>query len=146
VQSPLAVRQPDREIHDWAAAHRVAAVLVDGANVLAVHDAARVAVDRARAGGGPTFIEARVYRFRAHGGNGDDSRTGYRDDDERRSWEAHCPVKMFAAYLRDEGVLTTRTIEEMERTIAQEIAGGFEFALASPLPTAEDLYRHALAD
>ena len=40
---------------------------------------------RARAGGGPTFIEAPVYRFRAHGGAGDDSRTGYRDEAERAS-------------------------------------------------------------
>ena len=62
----------------WAAAHGMPAVAVDGVNVLAVHDAVSAAVERARAGGGPTFIEAPVYRFRAHGGSGDDSRTGYR--------------------------------------------------------------------
>ena len=71
VQSPLAARQPPgRDLGRWAAAHEVSAVRVDGTNVLAVHDAVLSAVTRARAGGGPTFIEARVYRFRAHAGAG----------------------------------------------------------------------------
>src|SRR5687768_16951768 len=87
VQSPLATRQPaGRVLHRWAAAHEVPAVEVDGANVLAVHAAAAAAVTRARSGGGPSFIEARVYRFRAHGGAGDDSRTGYRDEAEPAAW------------------------------------------------------------
>ena len=57
VQSPLATRQPPRDIRAWAEAHGMPAVSVDGVNVLAVHDAVRGAVARARAGDGPTFIE-----------------------------------------------------------------------------------------
>src|SRR5262245_38855084 len=61
VQSPLATRQPPtRVIHQWAASHRVPAIEVDGANVLAVEDAVAAAAARARAGGGPSFIEAPV--------------------------------------------------------------------------------------
>jgi len=146
VQSPLAARQPPRDIRLWAAAHQVAAVGVDGTNVLAVYDATRTAVARARSGGGPTFIEAPVYRFRAHGGAGDDSATGYRAEAERRAWEAVCPIAMFGEYLIRAGVLDVPSIEEMERAIAAEISEAFAFALASPFPTEEDLYRHVYAE
>ena len=88
VQSPLATRQhPDRVVWKWAASYGMTAVTVDGTNVLAVFEATQEAVRRARAGGGPTFIEASLYRFRAHGGAGDDSKTGYRDVAEREAWE-----------------------------------------------------------
>jgi TPP-dependent pyruvate/acetoin dehydrogenase alpha subunit len=146
VQSPLFTRQPERAIHNWAAAHGVHASLVEGTNVLAVHDAASAAVARARAGAGPTFIEARVYRFRAHGGDGDDSHTGYRDEAERRAWEAHCPVAMFAAYLGGVGLLDADVAQKMEQSIEQEVADAFAFALASSYPTAEDLVGHVYAD
>jgi pyruvate dehydrogenase E1 component alpha subunit len=146
VQSPLAVRQPARDIRAWAESHAVHALAVDGTNVLAVLDAASNAVARARSGHGPTFIEAHVYRFRAHGGAGDDSRTGYRDEAERQAWEQFCPIKIFGHYLRTAGLLDETAIVEMERRIADEIAGGFAFALASPHPTESDLYRHVYAE
>lgn len=146
VQSPLATRQPGRDIRSWAAAHQVPAVRVDGTNVLAVYDATRTAVDRARSGGGPAFIEAPVYRFRAHGGAGDDSKTGYRSEAERQAWESVCPIGMFGEYLRDAGVLDGPAIEIMERAIGAEIAEAFAFALASPHPTEADLYRHVYAE
>jgi pyruvate dehydrogenase E1 component alpha subunit len=146
VQSPLYKRQPPRAIHEWAAAHQLAASLVDGTNVLAVYDAVQRAVDRARAGRGPTFIEARVYRFRAHGGNGDDSHTGYRDEAERRAWEQHCPIETFATYLAGKGLLDDRAVAETERAIEREIADAFAFALASPNPTEDELSRHVYAD
>ena len=146
VQSPLATRQPARELHTWAASHQMASVLVDGVNVLAVHEAATTAVARARAGEGPTFIEARVYRFRGHGGAGDDSRTGYRSEEERQAWELVCPITLFGAYLSKAGLLDERRTMAMEETIAAEIAAAFDFAMASPNPTESDLYRHVYAD
>lgn len=147
VQSPLATRQPQRRnIRRWAEAHDVPAVSIDGMNVLAVYDATTAAVTRARNGGGPTFIELPVYRFRAHGGAGDDSKTGYRAEAERRAWEAACPIALFGEYLRRVGVLDMPALDSMEQAIAAEIAEAFEFALESPNPTEEDLYRHVYAD
>jgi pyruvate dehydrogenase E1 component alpha subunit len=145
VQSPLVTRQPPRDISEWAAAHHLAAVRADGANVLAVHEAVREAVGRARAGDGPTFIEAPVYRFRAHGGAGDDSKTGYRDEAERTGWEAFCPVRTYEGYLTGAGLLDEPALRSMERDIADEIADAFTFAIASPDPTEDDLYRHVYA-
>jgi len=95
VQSPLSTRQPARDLHTWAATYQMPSMAVDGVNVLAVHDAAAQAVARARSGGGPTFIEAPVYRLRAHGGSGDDTHTGYRHIEEREHWEAFDPVSLF---------------------------------------------------
>jgi pyruvate dehydrogenase E1 component alpha subunit len=146
VQSPLFTRQPPRDIRVWAESHGMPAVAVDGVNVLAVRNAVDDAVARARAGDGPTFIEVPVYRFRAHGGAGDDSKSGYRDEAERTAWEAVDPLPLFGDFLTQSSLLTERDVEAMERAIAGEIAEAFEFALNSPDPTEEDLYRDVYAD
>lgn len=146
VQSPLSTRQPPRDIRAWAEAHGMPAVSADGVNVLTVHHAVHEAVARARAGDGPTFVEVHVYRFRAHGGAGDDSKTGYRAEAERVAWEAVDPVQLFGEYLTRTGKLDAAAIQKMESEIAAEIADAFELALASPNPKEEDLYRHVYAD
>jgi pyruvate dehydrogenase E1 component alpha subunit len=146
VQSPLSTRQPARDIHKWAATYQMPSVAVDGVNVLAVYDATLKAVERARAGNGPTFIEAPVYRFRAHGGAGDDSHTGYRTETERQHWEPFDPIKLWGDFLMAKGLLDTGSIEEMERRIAAEIEKAFTIALDSPNPTEADLYTHVYAD
>jgi pyruvate dehydrogenase E1 component alpha subunit len=146
VQSPLATRQPLRDLRKWAEAHAVSAVSVDGVNVLAVRDAVSKAVASARAGHGPTFIEAPVYRFRAHGGAGDDSRTGYRDEAERIAWEAVDPLVLFGEFLTQTSQLTDASLTRMEGAIDAEIREAFEHALASPIPTEADLYRHVYAE
>ena len=145
VQSPLYTRQPVRDLCRWASTYSMPATKVDGMNVLAVELAMRQAVDRARQGGGPSFVEAIVYRYRAHGGSGDDSHTGYRDVAEREHWEPFCPVKMFGEYLTSTGHLSDTQIGAMEAEIATEIADAFEYALASPHPTEDDLHRHVYA-
>ena len=147
VQSPLATRQhPARVVWKWAASYGMPAVHVDGTNVLAVYEAVKEAVRRARAGGGPTFIEAPVYRFRAHGGAGDDSKTGYRDVAEREAWEPHCPIKTYREFLERAGVLDAKTHEEMRRDIFAETLAAFEHAMASPNPVEADLYRNVYAN
>lgn len=139
VQSPMAPRQAPRELHRWAAAHAMPAMRVDGMNVLEVYDAARQAIERARGGAGPSFIEARAYRYRAHGGAGDDSKTGYRPIAEREAWEKVDPVE---ALFR---LLTDVDRKAMEEEIHREIEEAFVHALSSADPTEADLYRHVYA-
>jgi TPP-dependent pyruvate/acetoin dehydrogenase alpha subunit len=146
VQSPLATRQPQRDIRRWADGFGMPAARVDGMNVLDVFDASEAAIGRARNGGGPTFIEAPVYRFRAHGGAGDDSRTGYRAEAERDAWEPYDPIRMFGEFLAARVLLDAATIDAMERDIAREIADAFEHALESPDPVESDLHRFVYAD
>jgi pyruvate dehydrogenase E1 component alpha subunit len=146
VQSPLWTRQPPREIWRWAAGYGLPAVLVDGMNVFAVFETMREAVDRARGGGGPTFIEARCYRYRGHGGSGDDTSTGYRSAEERAAWGAVDPVALCFQYLTTAGLLTGAARDQMEQDIRREVIDAFEFAMASPNPAEADLYRHVYAE
>lgn len=146
VQSPLSERQPERDLTRWAEAHAVPAVRVDGMNALAVHEAAAKAIEGARAGAGPAFIEARVYRYRAHGGNGDDSATGYRSVAEREAWERHCPVEGLYGLLKGARILDDARRQAMQAEILAETLAAFEHALAAPHPVEADLYTHVYAD
>jgi pyruvate dehydrogenase E1 component alpha subunit len=146
VQSPLTARQPPREIYKWAASYGIASVRIDGTNVLDVYDASCEAVARAREGGGPTFIEAPVYRFRAHGGAGDDSHTGYRDPAEREAWEKVCPVETYYQFLAKAGLIDAAQCERMRAEIMHEVLEAFDYALASPNPEEKDLYTHVYSN
>lgn len=146
VQSPLATRQPpERVVWKWAASYGMKSVRVDGTNVLAVYEAAQDAVKHARAGGGPVFIEAPVYRFRAHGGAGDDSQTGYRDIAEREAWEKLCPIRTYHGFLERAGLIDARARQRMEREILDETLAAFDYAANSPDPVEADLYRNVYA-
>lgn len=146
VQSPLHTRQPQREIYKWAASYGMPSVLVDGTNVLAVYEAMQAAVARAKQGGGPTFIESPVYRFRAHGGAGDDSKTGYRAIAEREAWQKVCPIETYFAFLKSAGLIDEQARKVMAGEILAETMEAFDFALASPNPSEADLYTHVYAD
>lgn len=146
VQSPLHTRQPVREIWKWAASYGMPSTHVDGTNVLAVYEAMKEAVTRAKQGGGPTFIESPVYRFRAHGGAGDDSKTGYRAIAEREAWEKHCPIESYFAFLKQVGLIDDHARKVMAGEIMAETMEAFDYALASPKPTESDLYQHVYAD
>ena len=146
VQSPLSTRQPPRDIHRWAAGYGIASIMVDGTNVLDVYEATREAVKRAQAGAGPTFIEAPVYRFRAHGGSGDDSHMGYRDPAEREAWEAVCPVETYFRFLMEARLIDATLRELMHAEIMREVLEAFDYALASPYPEEKDLYTHVYSD
>lgn len=146
VQSPLSVRQPMRELHKWAESHAMRSMLVDGTNVLDVYEAMREAIRLARAGDGPVFIEAQVYRFRAHGGAGDDSKTGYRDVAEREAWEKFCPVETYYEHLAQADLIDAAQRDSMRQEIMSETLEAFDFALASPNPVEADLYKHVYAE
>jgi len=146
VQSPLATRQhPARVLWKWAAAYGLNAAHVDGTNVLAVYETVTEAVARARGGGGATFIEAPVYRFRAHGGAGDDSKTGYRDVKEREAWEPYCPIATYHEFLQGAGLIDAGARAAMEREIMDETRAAFDHAAGSPDPVEADLYRNVYA-
>ena len=147
VCSPIEVRQPpNTEIYKKAAGFGLASVRVDGTNVLAVFDATRQAVERARNGDGPTFIEARVYRWRGHIGAGDDSASGYRDPAEIKHWETYCPIDRFYDFLIKLNLYSEADRTESEEVIAEEISEAFEHAIASSNPTEKDLYTYIYSE
>ncbi len=113
--------------------------MVDGNSVLKVYEAAKTAVNRARNGQGPSFIECKTYRIRGHAGAGSDAKLGYRTAEEIAAWEAKCPVSTFRDQLLSERVISEQELAEMERKIDAEIEEAFRFAQESPLPKKEDL-------
>lgn len=140
VSSPLENRQPAGvQIFEKAKSFGVDAVLVDGTNVLETYEATRKAMDKARSGKGPVFLEFRVYRWRGHGGAGDDTASGYRSAEEVTAWQAVCPVDGFRQRLCADGFMDDVLHERMVRAINAEIDEAFEHAATSPNPEPGEL-------
>lgn len=142
VCSRVSSRQATDVIFHAAASEHLPATSVDGNSVLDVYGAAKTAVDRARRGLGPSFIECKTYRMRGHAGSGSDAALGYRTAEEVAEWEARCPVAAFRDRLRVGHAVTDLELGNMERAIDAEIDDAFAFAKRSPLPNPEDLARY----
>src|ERR1700731_578588 len=124
-----------------AAGYGIPGVVVDGNDVFAVYQAANRAVDRARAGGGPTLIECKTYRQRAH-----TERRGQpdpRDPAEREAWTRRDPIAQLERQLRGQGDLDDAGVQVMEREIMAALEAAF--AEASPFPTPEQATENAFA-
>jgi pyruvate dehydrogenase E1 component alpha subunit len=130
------------EIYTKAAAFGMHGVEVDGMDVLAVYDAAKQAVARARAGEGPTLIEALTYRFRGHSLADPDE---LRPKEEKEFWFARDPIKKFATYLLAEGLMTEDELTALDREIQAVIDDSVEFAENSPEPNPDELRRYIFA-
>jgi pyruvate dehydrogenase E1 component alpha subunit len=130
------------EIYTKAAAFGMHGVEVDGMDVLAVYSAAKEAVARARAGEGPTLIEALTYRFRGHSLADPDE---LRPKEEKDFWFARDPIKKFAKYLLAEGLMTQDELTALDREIQDLVDDSVEFAENSPEPDPNELRRYIFA-
>jgi len=139
VCSNVSTRQIGENIFHRSSAESMPASMVDGNSVLDVYQASRAAVDRARDGQGPSFIECKTYRVRGHAGSGSDANLGYRTEEEIRTWEARNPVNSFRDYLTLKKLSTRTELDEIDKLIDTEISSAFQFAQESPLPREEDL-------
>ena len=126
-----------------AASYGLASWPVDGMDVLAVRDAAHAAVEAVRSGGGPHFLEARTYRFRAHSMYDSDR---YRDKAEIAAWKERDPVETFAARLTVDGRLDAAARTAMEAEVDAEIDAAVAAAEAAPLEPVEDLTRFVMSE
>jgi pyruvate dehydrogenase E1 component alpha subunit len=122
-------------ISDRASAYGMAGGWVDGNDPIAVYQAVSKAVKRARAGEGPSFIEAVTSRLSGHLIH-DPQRYRPKDDLEA-AWEK-CPIKNFGNRLQSEGLITAEGISKMEGEIAREVEAAVQFARESPPPEAEE--------
>jgi len=107
---------------------------VDGNDVVAVYEAGRTAVARARRGDGPTFIEAKTYRWREHVGPNFDTDIGYRTQAELDGWMARDPLVRLARTLEKDGILTAAERAALDAEVEAEVADAVSFAKASPFP------------
>ncbi len=117
---------------------------VDGNDVLAVYEVAREAVERARAGEGPTLIEAKTYRMTAHSSDDDDRR--YREREEIEEWRRKDPILRFERYLLQNGVLDEERKEETSAEITAEVAEASEYAESAPFADPEEALERVYAE
>ena len=134
--TPLDRSTPVLELHKRVAAYGIQAKRIDGNDVLAVFDAVSDAAVRARAGDGPTFIEAMTYRTCGH--YQADSQS-YRTVEEVKQWEAKSPILLYRKYLLDFNAATESELQQIETEAADAVEKAVIFALASPVPTREVL-------
>lgn len=134
-------------ISDRAVAYNMPGVLVDGQNVVAMYEAVRTAVERARAGLGPSLVEGRTYRYREHAeGVGRVLRTAYRTEEEVEHWKARDPIKLHRLWLLEHEILSETQLLELEQEEKARIAEALEFARQSPYPKPEDVFEDLFAD
>jgi pyruvate dehydrogenase E1 component alpha subunit len=121
-------------------------VVVDGQDVLACYRASRDAVARARAGEGPSLIEAKTYRFHEHA-YGLAVPVPYRDQAEVDRWPATVdPITLFVERLRGWGLADDAVIDEVRSGVEADVAHAVEFARESPYPPPEAAYADLYAD
>src|SRR5207249_2147607 len=144
ISTPAAASTRITNIADRAAGYGIPGVVTDGNDVLAVRDMVAEAVARARAGEGPTLIEAKSYRVTPHSAA---TKTDLRPPEELDAWRARDPILSFSRHLADEHGVEPARLEQIEEQARGDVDAAVEFALASsrPEPEAalEDVYAPA---
>ena len=119
-------------VGERGAAYGLPGLTVDGNDVLEVYRAAGEAIARARAGAGPTLLECRTYRTRAHAEGMRD--VGYRTQEEVERWKARDPIIRQRTYLTDSGTASAEELDEIEAEVQVLVVEAEEFARNSPWP------------
>ena len=127
-----------------AIAYGFEGVTVDGNDVLAVYSSTKDAVDKARAGNGPGFVEAVTYRMGAHSSS-DDPRL-YRQDDEVEEWKRKDPINRLLKYLEQHGYWSSGEQEALEERLTQEILDAVAEAEKFGPPPLESLFEDVYSE
>jgi pyruvate dehydrogenase E1 component alpha subunit len=138
ISVPLKKQTHSRTLAQKALAYGLPGLQVDGNDVLAVYTACREAVERARAGDGPTLIECVTYRLGVH--TTADDPTKYRTAEEVAAWERKDPLTRFTAYLKKKRLLDEGVEEDVDREIAAAVQRFEALGPAEPLTMFEHVY------
>jgi pyruvate dehydrogenase E1 component alpha subunit len=122
---------------DKAKAYDMPADQVNGMNILEIHAATEKALAEIRSGGGPRFLEMITYRYEGHS-MGDPLR--YRSKDEVEKWREDDPIGVLERHLLAEQIADQEVLEEIDKSVDDEIDAAVAFAEASPLPAPEELF------
>ena len=142
--TPFEKQTASATIAEKAAAYGIEGVRVDGMDILAVHQALQEAVEKARSGGGPTLVEAVMYRYSAHSTY--DGTPVYRTRDEEAEWLTKDPLIRMKAFLTAKGLIKEGFEEEVRSVIADRVAEGIEKLEATGLPDRDVPFQHVYAD
>jgi TPP-dependent pyruvate/acetoin dehydrogenase alpha subunit len=132
--TPLRKQTAARSLTDRATAYGIPAESVDGNDVLAVHAACRRAVERARGGEGPTFVEAVTYRMKGHAEHDNQE---YVPKQELEAWIRRDPIEAHARALQEEGLATRDQLASIDREISTDVERDADLADRDPFPPPE---------
>jgi pyruvate dehydrogenase E1 component alpha subunit len=138
ISVPLKKQTHSRTLAQKALAYGLPGIQVDGNDVLAVYAASREAVDRARAGRGPTLVECVTYRLGVH--TTADDPTKYRSEEEVKAWERKDPLARFSAYLEKKNLLEPGLEQQVDEEIARAVRAFEAVAGADPLGAFDHVY------
>jgi acetoin:2,6-dichlorophenolindophenol oxidoreductase subunit alpha len=142
--TPAATTVAVKDIAERAKAYDIPGVIVDGQDPIAMYEVVSEAVKRARAGIGPSLIEAKTYRYMEHAiGMGSKN---YRTEDEVNEWKKRDPIVMLRGTLVRNRVIGEQEVTVIEAEVATEVKEALEFARNSPFPAPEDAYQHMYAN
>jgi 2-oxoisovalerate dehydrogenase E1 component alpha subunit len=144
ISVPLRLQAGNPDLASRAAGYGMPGIAVDGTDVPACSEACRAAVARARAGEGPTLIDAKVARFTSH--SSDDDQRRYRPQAELEALLRRDPIERFRNYLLDESLLTEEDDERLQQDCTAEVEEAVRAAEAAPQPDPADLGRHVFAE
>lgn len=123
------------DLSERAKAYGIPGVAVDGYDVMAVYEAAQVAIDRARRGDGPSMIVCNAPRMRGH--EEGDPQT-YRPKEDIEKARESDPIKQYGKFLRTQGILSENELDEINRRVEEEVSHAIKFADESPYPNPEE--------
>ncbi|HLI05658.1 MAG TPA: thiamine pyrophosphate-dependent dehydrogenase E1 component subunit alpha [Ktedonobacteraceae bacterium] len=129
-----------RDIAERAKAYNIPGVTVDGQDAIAVYEVVSEAVKRARAGHGPTLVEAKTYRFRHHAEGPLFDSLQYRPDEELTRWKGRDPLVILRTRLREKGILNEDEVAQIEREAQEDVQAAIAFARASDYPDPEEAF------
>ena len=144
ISVPSAMELAVADVAQRAAGYGIPGVVVDGSDVLACYVAAKAAVERARAGDGPTLIEAKVTRLTGH--SSDDQQTKYRSEAEMAVEKSRDALPHFRDQLRSAGVLTPEIEADLAAEISAIVTDATDFAEAEPDPSPSTAMRWVYAE
>ena len=144
ISTPVSRQTRAVRLADRARGYGFPGVAVDGDDLFAVYEVTRQAVERARAGHGPTMVEAVTYRVGFH--NTSDNPSLYRDPSEVTHASEHDPVTRLVAYAVGAGLVDRDAIETLVAEVGAEVDTALDRALSYPPPGPEEVFRHILAD
>jgi pyruvate dehydrogenase E1 component alpha subunit len=134
--TPLARQMAVNNVADRAINYGIPGEIVDGNDVLAVHQATAKAIERARRGEGPTLIECKTFRMTGHSAHDD---AFYVPKEMYEEWSRKDPIVRLAEFLKGQGLTTDREIEELDKRVANDVDEAVEWAEASSYPDPQEL-------
>jgi len=132
--------QAIKDISIRSVAYNMPGITIDGNDVLAVYQTSGEAIQRARAGEGPTLVECKTYRWRGHYEGDPNQGRRYRTLEEIQAWIKKCPIKRFEEKLVKEKVLNKNKMMHIRNEVEGRIEEAVTFANQSPFPDPQDIY------